>query len=474
VRCESIRDCAQTQLTCLHAVQFFDGSGWFTGRVVSHDGTYYYVVYDDGDEEEYNDQELAEIILTPELEQVTIGSRVAVYRRSDDQYYEATVARERIDRKPLYLKFDNGDSQWVDLREEQFILLEQRARRRIRLQSPKNKSTNTEDASEAPPSNDLAGIAIGSRLAVYRPSTDQYHEATVTQEQDGDNRFYCEYAGGAGEWLNLNQRDFIALEGHTNINDILPDTKEAKHDKPRVKSSPPKKEGDVPKVTPKKEESISARRDKPNVKVTPSSLQQNAQLKQSTSLSDLDKVDIGSHVAVYRPNDEQYYEAVVTRKRFIKKPFFLEYTNGDREWVDFRHHKFILLEDMPGRCSTRRRVSSENKRKAASAASASNDMVSEEKSPKGNKRRRIETSKEKGKASDKTKGRLKSCNGSFNTPKHKGSSGIQSAGAAKPKGKSNHDIVTKAKGKAENDVGAIAKGIQKYAIGTRVKKVCEI
>jgi hypothetical protein len=58
--------------------------------------------------------------------------------------------------------------------------------------------------------------------------------------------------------------------------------------------------------------------------------------------SDLAKVEIGSRVAVYWPDDDEYYEGTVTRER-NKKPFYLEYDDGDREWIDFRQHEFRLL-----------------------------------------------------------------------------------------------------------------------------------
>jgi hypothetical protein len=55
-------------------------------------------------------------------------------------------------------------------------------------------------------------------------------------------------------------------------------------------------------------------------------------------------VEIGSRIAVYWPNDDQYYEATVTRKRDKKKrPLYLEYDDENGEWIDLRHHNFRLL-----------------------------------------------------------------------------------------------------------------------------------
>ena len=58
----------------LVSFQYFEGYGWFTGKVVSHYDGYYLVIYEDGDSEEYDNQEMEDILLTPDLENVDIGS----------------------------------------------------------------------------------------------------------------------------------------------------------------------------------------------------------------------------------------------------------------------------------------------------------------------------------------------------------------------------------------------------------------
>ena len=44
--------------------QFFEGHGWFTGEVAAYNGELYRVVYEDGDSEEYDDDEIENIVLT--------------------------------------------------------------------------------------------------------------------------------------------------------------------------------------------------------------------------------------------------------------------------------------------------------------------------------------------------------------------------------------------------------------------------
>jgi hypothetical protein len=59
--------------------------------------------------------------------------------------------------------------------------------------------------------------------------------------------------------------------------------------------------------------------------------------------SDLPNVEVRSLVAVYRPDDKQYYKATATRKRNKKRSFYLEYNDKDREWIDLCQHRLRLL-----------------------------------------------------------------------------------------------------------------------------------
>jgi hypothetical protein len=52
---------------------------------------------------------MAEIVITPDLAKIEIGSRIAVYWLLDDTYYEGTVTRERNKKKPFRLEYDDGE-----------------------------------------------------------------------------------------------------------------------------------------------------------------------------------------------------------------------------------------------------------------------------------------------------------------------------------------------------------------------------
>jgi hypothetical protein len=68
---------------------------------------------------------MSDHVVSPELEKVQIGSRVEVLWSDDEEYYRATVTQEQMNKKrPLSLVYDDGDSEWVDLRQHKFRLVE--------------------------------------------------------------------------------------------------------------------------------------------------------------------------------------------------------------------------------------------------------------------------------------------------------------------------------------------------------------
>lgn len=99
--------------------------------MVSFNGWYYRILYSDGDKEDCNEQDLDDIVLSPELEKAEVGVRVAVHWPSDDKFYEATIIRERLtSKKPYYLEYDTGHYEWLDLGKVKFCILGGGTRRR--------------------------------------------------------------------------------------------------------------------------------------------------------------------------------------------------------------------------------------------------------------------------------------------------------------------------------------------------------
>jgi hypothetical protein len=80
--------CASSFSQSISPFQFFEGHGWLTGEVTVCNGGrgYYQVTYVDGCREKNINQELSEIIFTPNLANGSIGSRLAVCSLGNDKY----------------------------------------------------------------------------------------------------------------------------------------------------------------------------------------------------------------------------------------------------------------------------------------------------------------------------------------------------------------------------------------------------
>jgi len=55
------------------------------------------------------------------------------------------------------------------------------------------------------------------------------------------------------------------------------------------------------------------------------------------------KIKVNVRVAIYWPNDNEFYPATV--KKGAEPKFFLEYDDGESEWIDFREHTFRFIDN---------------------------------------------------------------------------------------------------------------------------------
>lgn len=172
----------------LRNVQFFPGHGWFVGKITSFNGTFYTVLYSDGDSEEYYEQNLAEIVLSPKLAAIDIDTEISLQWPSNNNYYKATVILERNNKEDNFcVLYENGDYEWVDLRERKFRLI--------------GKGTRIMDGEKS-------CIEIGSRIAVQW-ADGIFYGATVTRKKGGI--YSLKYDDGDKEKTDLVERDYRSL-----------------------------------------------------------------------------------------------------------------------------------------------------------------------------------------------------------------------------------------------------------------------
>ncbi|GAX27289.1 hypothetical protein FisN_23Lh144 [Fistulifera solaris] len=286
--------------------------------------------------------------------EVAVGDRVGIYWEGDKRYYYGKVTRhEKGKKKPFFLEYDDGESEWVDFSKSKYRFEKKKVSDRAKVADESSsffKSTDQAllskiDASLPQPSarttrrslnttevdvdtrirpalvsdgapttrkkrkvtkdNDsdlrnceLAEIKVGIRVAVWWPDDRRYYEGVVSKKQPEASwrPFYLEYDDGEAEWIDFRQHKFKILRVDDEEKTAGPSTGKA-----------------------------------------------------ADPCSDPSKVWIGTRLSVWWPQEEEYFDCTVTRYRDHKRPFYLEYEDGDREWIDLTEHKFFIIESETSR-----------------------------------------------------------------------------------------------------------------------------
>jgi hypothetical protein len=293
--------------------------------------------------------------------EVAVGDRVGIYWGGDKRYYYGKVTRhEKGKKKPFFLEYDDGESEWVDFSKSKYRFEKKKVADRTKvadksttsfdftdktipgqskadalLPQPSVRTTRrslytivvdvdarlkpavvsdgvpatrkklkvSKDTNSDIRNSELTQIKVGTRVAVWWPDDRRYYEGVVSKKQSEASwrPFYLEYDDGEAEWIDFRQHKFKILR-------IDEEEKDASH---------------------------SAR-------------------KAADPCSDPSKVWIGTRLSVWWPQEEEYFDCTVTRYRDHKRPFYLEYEDGDREWIDLAEHKFFIIDN---ETSSQRRTS---------------------------------------------------------------------------------------------------------------------
>jgi hypothetical protein len=242
---------------------------------------------------------------SPDVSLVSVGLRVAVWWPEDQKYYNGTVSKKRIGEMPFFLEYDDGEEEWINFINHRFRLLRDGKRRnRILVEVDSDKDCSDIDVKAAEASPDVSVVTVGSRVSVWWPDDRRHYKGIVTKERQGKNPFFLEYDDGEKEWINFSEHSF------------------------RLQS----------KTKPQRVERLKKRL------ASMSELSSSATGPKSSK--DL-KVEVGSRVSVFWPEERRYYEGTLTRQRNKKNPFFVEYDDGEKEWMDFREHRVRVLDKIP-------------------------------------------------------------------------------------------------------------------------------
>ena len=58
----------------------------------------------------------------------------------------------------------------------------------------------------------------------------------------------------------------------------------------------------------------------------------------------VDNVGVGSRLAIWWPSEKKYFDGVVKKIDDSRKPYYVEYADGDKEWTDFKRRYFRFLD----------------------------------------------------------------------------------------------------------------------------------
>ncbi|CAB9499630.1 TUDOR [Seminavis robusta] len=351
--------------------------------------------------------------LQEKLEQIVVGSRLAVLWPAENEYYRASVSKVVEGRKrPYYLEYDDGETEWIDLATgmTEFLVLTPRIgprkRNRSKASSSSNNNHNNSASSSSQPStptrtmmsqhktdscsrttptsaarsttsstnhnhnnNSPPDIQIGARVSVYWSDDEQYYEATVVKQRRDRNHpkpFKLEYEDGEYEWIDLHQVKFRFLDrGDDSV--ISP------HQTCRVKAMNGRDHGGDRRrnITTSEDSSSSSGSASDSSSSSTSGDDSDIEL-----VSDVRQVHVGARVAVYWSEEERYFEGTVTEHRMgHPRPFFMQYDDGDTQWLDLRTRNFCVLKRCQRR-KKRRRSSSGRKRRRRRIDTSSSDSSS--------------------------------------------------------------------------------------------------
>ncbi|CAJ1911128.1 unnamed protein product [Cylindrotheca closterium] len=140
-------------------------------------------------------------------------------------------------------------------------------------------------------------LEIGTRISCFWPDDEQWYKGTVAKQLDGD-RFWIKYDDGDEEEINI------------------------KKDKWKTSNHPEEEE----------------------IKANDGRMERSKQAR-------IDKLELGSRIAVYFPHEEEYYAGTITEIKVTPKcssPHRINYDDGDEELTDLRQRKFKLITKKSG------------------------------------------------------------------------------------------------------------------------------
>mmetsp|Transcript_35474 Transcript_35474/g.50291 ORF Transcript_35474/g.50291 Transcript_35474/m.50291 type:complete len:424 (+) Transcript_35474:1404-2675(+) len=140
-----------------------------------------------------------------EDDEVGVGARISVFWDEEGESFEGIITRERIGKQRYFIRYDDGDTEWINLAEEKFRVVE-----------PKHYETRW---------NDTHVVGVGTRISVYWEDDEAYYAGVIAEERmDKKKNYLVKYDDGEEEWVNLSKEQYTVLFEDTKVADAAVDT----------------------------------------------------------------------------------------------------------------------------------------------------------------------------------------------------------------------------------------------------------
>lgn len=133
---------------------------------------------------------------------VSTPCRISVYWPDDDEYYEGVATKKKRRKNKLYVEYDDGEREWLDLHKTTIRILQD------------TKSSSHDSSGTGKINTQAKGLKVGSRVSIWWPAEKEYFDAKVARivhSQNCKKPHFVEYDDGDSEWINLYFRNFKIL-----------------------------------------------------------------------------------------------------------------------------------------------------------------------------------------------------------------------------------------------------------------------
>ena len=287
------------------------------------------------------------------VQRVTVGTRVAVFWAGDREYFAGTISgmRTLFHKKPFFLSYDDGDDEWLDLADHEFHILERN--------DPDNKNFDT---------HSVRGKDAFEEFVLGQLNTPEH----VMETDDSDS-------GGADD-------EDADDEATPSVAEEKPREKasSAESEEPRRRKSSPWSRQSIDSASrgvtsPKPMKGLfedtddSGEENEFEPDGSPSSLQ-------VIEVPKTDGLKVGIRVGVWWDDDETYYNGTLARVlKGNKKPHYVEYDDGESEWINLATMTYRILTEKAVKDG--RRKATDDRRKVVDKKRRRDEDGDEQKSP---------------------------------------------------------------------------------------------